>query len=141
MNIYQELFTTKLYEKLWPSAIDTKNNTTNINETSYAVINNFTESFFEKLALVEFDTSLYNQLDFSDILREFYEKIVKNEIQAIQNKSNTILVNPCNVTVKKSSQDSEKTYANIVDKKLSLTILDFGNIQNERTCSVGGTRS
>lgn len=126
MNIYQELFTTKLYDKLWPSAIDTKNNTTNINEDSCAAINNFTESFFEKLALVEFDTSIYNQLDCSEFLREFYEKIVKNEIQVIQHKSNTILINPCNVKVNKISQENEKTFQHVLDKNLTLNILDFG---------------
>ena len=131
MNIYQELFTTKLYEKLWPSAIDTKNNVTNITETSHAAINNFTENFFEKLAMLEFDTSIYNQLECSQILRESYEKIVKNEIQMIQNKSNTIMVNPF-IKVMKGSQDNENPYEltnkDIPNKNLSLTILDFGEI-------------
>lgn len=127
MNIYQELFTTKLYEKLWPSAIDTKNNTVNITETSNAAINNFTENFFEKLALVEFDMSIYNQLECSSLLRELYEKIVKNEIKQIQNKSNTIIVNPL-VKIKNSdaqTNDPQNVFKNSLNKNLSLTILDF----------------
>lgn len=123
MNIYQELFTTKLYEKLWPSAVDTKNSSINVNESSNTAINNFTESFFEKLALVEFDTSVYNQLDYSQILRGFYEKIVKNEIKSIQSKTNKILVHP---SVKVNSIDMDETIGKGLNKDFSLTILDFG---------------
>ncbi len=123
MNIYQELFTTKLYEKLWPSALDTRNNTVNITETSNAAINTFTESFFEKLALVEFDMSIYSQLECSPLLRKFYENIVKNELQVIQNKANTIIVNPA---IRLTDETEKKACKNVQYKKLSLTILDFG---------------
>jgi len=123
VNIYQELFTTKLYEKLWPSALDTRNNTVNITETSNAAINTFTESFFEKLALVEFDMSIYSQLECSPLLRKFYENIVKNELQVIQNKANTIIVNPA---IRLTDETEKKACKNVQYKKLSLTILDFG---------------
>ena len=85
MNIYQELYASKIYEKLWPTA--TSENEANMN-------NNFTESFFEKLALQEFESSIYNQLEYSRILKIYYEKIIYNEMKLIQSKTSTILVNP-----------------------------------------------
>jgi hypothetical protein len=75
------------------------------------------------LALVEFDMSIYSQLECSLLLRELYEKIVKNELQKIQNKSNTIVVNPA-VRVREGTETN--IYKNVQNKKLSLTILDFG---------------
>ena len=110
MNIYQELYSTKVYDKLWSST----------NDPSTESINSFTESFFERLAISEFETSVYNQLECSSILKFYYEKIVLNEMKLIQNKS-TILVNPF---IKK--QNSIETDRQPNSKKLSLTILDFG---------------
>ena len=138
MNIYQELFTTKMYEKLWSPAINTLSMNNVINEnhpfedkiiehTVNTAINNFTESFFEKVALVEFESSIYNQLECAPILKTFYEEIVSNEIKSIQNKSNTILVNPF---VSKSQLMLENAATNkIHPSNLSLTILDFGNLK------------
>jgi hypothetical protein len=111
MNIYQELYTSKIYEKLWPTT--TSENETNMN-------NNFTESFFEKLALQEFESSIYNQLEYSRILKIYYEKIIYNEMKLIQSKTSTILVNP--FIKKQSSLDSD---TNLNTKNLSLNILDF----------------
>jgi len=67
--------------------------------------------------------SIYSQLECSLLLRELYEKIVKNELQEIQNKSNTIVVNPA-VRVREGTETN--IYKNVQNKKLSLTILDFG---------------
>ena len=67
--------------------------------------------------------SIYSQLECSLLLRELYEKIVKNELQKIQNKSNTIVVNPA-VRVREGTETN--IYKNAQNKKLSLTILDFG---------------
>ena len=111
MNIYQELYSTKIYDKLWPSPTD----------PSTGNINSFTESFFEKLAILEFESSVYNQLECSSILKIYYEKIILNEMKLIQSKTSTILVNPF---IKK--QNSIETDQQTSSKKLSLTILDFG---------------
>ena len=110
MNIYQELYSTKLYDKLCSST----------NDSSPGSLNSFTESYFEKLAVLEFETSVYNQIECSSILKFYYEKIVLNEMKLIQSKS-TILVNPF---IKK--QNSIETDQQTSSKKLSLTILDFG---------------
>lgn len=115
MNIYQELYTTKIYEKLWPP-INSENST-----SENGNINSFTESFFEKLAILEFESSVYNQLDSSPILKTYYERIIFKEMKLIQSRTSTILVNPF---IKK--QNSLEFNTDPSFKNLSLTILDFG---------------
>jgi hypothetical protein len=127
MNIYQELFTTKLIDKLWPSLgdQDEENKLKNLGITS------LTENLFQKLALAEFEISIYKQLICSKILYFFYEKIVLSEMQLIRNNSvNTIIVNPLN---KFKSNGNDQISAAVSqnfksnNKKLSLNILEFGN--------------
>ena len=108
------MYTTKIYDKLWPTTSD--------NQHEPANINSFTESYFEKLAILEFESSIYNQIESSKILRTYYEKIIFNEMKLIQSKTSTILVNPF---IRKQNSLETNTSQNF--KKLSLTILDFGN--------------
>lgn len=131
MNIYQELFITKLMDKLWPASSPTSNTNDIINISNKMIENSFTESFFEKLALIEFESSIYNQLGCSKILYCYYEQIVHNEMKSIHNKTpSTIFVNPSN----KNSFHNMNNEVNLMPsqnfkkmrKKLSLTILDFG---------------
>jgi hypothetical protein len=129
MNIYQELFTTKIVDKLWPSSgdhdiINEGNNQKNVSS------NNIAESLFQKIALSEFETSIYNQIICSKILYFFYEKIVLSEMHLIRNNSvNTILVNPLNKTLSTENKisASNSKYFKTNGKKLSLNILQFGN--------------
>lgn len=120
MNIYQELYTTKIYEKLWPS-INSENSKSENGNIMSTNINSFTESFFEKLAILEFESSVYNQLDSSPILKTYYERIIFKEMKLIQSRTSTILVNPF---IKK--QNSLEFNTDPSFKNLSLTILDFG---------------
>lgn len=151
MNVYQELFTTKLYEKLCPQSTGDATNQTMLNtytntaDIRSALMNfTFSEGFFEKIALIEFESSIYNQLNCSKILYHFYQQIVCNEIKLIKNKSpRTIVVNPVNESSvpgidRKDTRrsDAHETFFNSssavaknikhLNKKLSLTICDFG---------------
>jgi hypothetical protein len=141
MNIYQELFSTKIFDKLWPSngshgltsqANQEEENQISSNETATrpVIMNSFTESFFEKIALAEFENSIYNNLSCSKILYSFYEKIVMSEMRLIRNNSvNTIIVNPLHKMLPSESNHlnlSSKKNFKFSNKKLSLNILDFG---------------
>lgn len=106
--------------------------------------NNFSESFFEKLALVEFETSVYNQLKSSKILYTYYEHIVYNEMKLMKTKpANTIMVNPAksnsasidsltsagvgsNQVNENNLLSSEVKNIKSTRKKLSFTIQDLG---------------
>lgn len=141
-NVYQELFTTKLFDKLWPSSSP---NTSSNTASSNLMSNNFSESFFEKLALVEFETSVYNQLKSSKILYTYYEQIVYNEMKLMKTKpANTIMVNPAksnsasidslttaglngtNQVNENNLLSSEIKNIKSTRKKLSFTIQDLG---------------
>ena len=139
MNIYQELFTTKVLEKIWPSASqslttvafdDAKAKQPNANK------NEFTESYFEKTALKEFDTSIYNQLSCSKILCSYYAQIVSDEKSTISNRlssSGSLLMNNSlkhanglNAASQKNSlSEMASENAKKAHKHLSLNILDF----------------
>jgi hypothetical protein len=140
-NIYQELFTTKLYEKLWPSNGSPNENATSKNhnnnhntlEMNRALLNfSFSEGFFEKLAIMEFEASIYNQLPASKILFYYYQQVVFNEIKLLKNKSpRTILVNPAEMGGEKKVDNDSLQIERLktIHKKLSLTISDFGKAQ------------
>ena len=142
MNIYQELLATKIVEKLCPvsyvsgSELRVSGNASiGQNEQfieSTLASNCFTESFFEKVALIEFEASIYNNLQCSKILFFYYQQIVYTELKQLRNKSNQILVNPMikqaiSENNLQSATDSYKSKP-VKNKKLSLTILDFGNL-------------
>jgi hypothetical protein len=144
-NIYQELFTTKLYEKLWPSSINDSINSTSANPLTNG---SFSESFFEKLARMEFEASIYNQMPCAKILYTYFEQIFYNEIKLLKTTkpSNTIIVNPITKTSSNenisndnntNSPTTKNKYSNYllssevknlksIRKKLSLTILELG---------------
>ena len=127
MNVFQELFTTKLIEKLWPSQ-NQGSTLTSTSANSTFQFNNFTESFFEKVCLVEFENSIYNSLKCSKILYKYYEQVVLSQGKMLlsSNKSaGTIQVNPMIRTDLAGSTDQQVS-KNILNKKLSLTLLDFG---------------
>lgn len=173
MNIYRELFTTKLWDKIWQknasgtsitnnnndvtiststtvASSSTTNSATGGNENKVDELNvlnllnssnsAITESIFEKLALMEFEASIYSQLSCSKILLFYFQRIVANEIKCIRNKpSRTILVNPVEkkmIAETTSGSSSATTGATdyltnenlkLMSKKLSLTIADLGN--------------
>ncbi len=139
LNIYQELFTTKLFDKLWPQSSLSPNMNSSSNSVKGDLLsspagligNNFSESFFEKLALMEFEASVYNQLKSAKILYTFYEQIVYNEIKIIKTKSsNTIMVTPIKINevgTENNLLSAEVKNLKSVRKKLSLTILELGN--------------
>ena len=135
-------------EKLWPStgtnssSFDEPTETENASQDSQhkrssseatsspssPIRKSFTESFFEKLALTEYETSIYSQLSCATILASFYRKIVASEMKLIRNnKVNTII----RIPLIRTPDDNENaatisnTYKSI-NKKLSLNILDFG---------------
>ena len=163
MNIYRELFATKLWDKIWPknsassSSSSTANDNLNLgNSTNLSIsasneikleelnvlslLNNnaaITESIFEKIALMEFEASIYNQLSSSKILLFYFQLVVANEIKCIRNKpSRTILVSPVEkkepmLTTTKNSDFFSTWVENtenlkLMSKKLSLTISDLG---------------
>ncbi len=138
-NIYQELFTTKLFDKLWPQSSLSPSINASINSVkadmplspAALIGNNFSESFFEKLALMEFEASVYQQLKSAKILYTFYKQIVYNEIKMIKTKpSNTIMVTPVKsneVGNENNLLSAEVKNLKSVRKKLSLTILELGN--------------
>ena len=138
-NIFQELFTTKLYDKLWPSTSSSTNSNSPIKNVSNYIDsvntppiigNNFSESFFEKFALMEFEASIYQQLKNAKILYLYYEQIVYNEMKLLKNKqTNMIIVSPVkSETVMNETNllSSEVKNLKSVRKKLSLTILELG---------------
>lgn len=120
MNVFQELFRTKLIEKL------------SIEESSTGsgiISNSFSESFFEKLALLEFESSIYNQLSCAKILLIFYEQVVYSEMKLLKTKQSgaSLMVH----SLDKSSENSNVLLSQVKNlklmrKKLSLTVSDFG---------------
>jgi hypothetical protein len=93
--------------------------------------NNFSESFFEKLALMEFETSVYNQLKSVKILCSYYEQIVYEQMKMLKQKpSSTIMVTPVKNAETAGNENNllsaEVKNLNSVRKKLSLTILELG---------------
>lgn len=196
MNIYRELFATKLWDKLWPpnpdslpittttttnatssthntDAINNNNNNNNgaiittatnneikldelnvlnlYNTTSNGGMNSsITESIFEKIALMEFEASIYSQLSCSKILAYYFQRIIANEIKSLRNNkaSRTILVSPVekkeasmmmapgasssSMAPLPGSNDYFATWTHnsenlkLISKKLSLTISDLG---------------
>lgn len=166
MNIYRELFATKLWDKLLDSSspsvnnnVDVTNATTNVtNEVKLDELNvlgllynnnnnnssSITEGVFEKIALMEFEASIYSQLSCSQILLYYFQRIVANEIKSIRNKpSRTILVSPVEkkdaligsssiIPPLPGSNDYFATWTQntenlkLMSKKLSLTISDLG---------------
>lgn len=150
---------TKLWDKLWSSSMTTSNgeiplvaaennsssnrvNEIKFNDSQTAATGSLTESIFEKIALMEFESSIYNQLSCSKILLYYYQRIVASEIKSMRmNKpSRTILV-----TEKRASNgssggfddsyfsslnaeiDSERLLK-LMSKKLSLTICNLSNV-------------
>lgn len=151
MNIYRELYMTKLWDKLWPKSATTVGgetiNTNGSMTTSSSMSNELkidefpvglfannspiTDSIFEKIALMEFEASIYNQLPCSKMLLFYFQRIVGNEIKTLRSSkpSRTILVSP--VEKKETSEFFSNWMGNsenlkLMRKRLSLTICDLG---------------
>lgn len=119
---------TKLWDKLWPASNDVDMKLDGLLNFNSSTI---TETIFEKIAIMEFEASIYNQLSCSKILLFYFQQIVCYEIKMIRNKpSRTILVSPVEKN-ESSHNDSDYFSTNmenlkLLRKKLSLTICDFG---------------
>ena len=126
INIYQELLTTKILEKIWPSSESKSKPITN---------NDFSESFFEKIAQKEFETSIYNQMSCSTILSSYYQQIVNDEKTTFVNRFSSTSSFSTNNTSKNLNANLKNPLlspqiSNNSPKKdhkhLSLNIFDFG---------------
>lgn len=141
MNIYRELFATKLWDKLWPKTTNEPSNPTATTSAEIKLddlnLNNsgITETIFEKIALMEFEASIYNQLSCSKLLMFYFQRVLANEIKSIRNRpSRTILVSP--VEKREPTQSGGNDFFSnwaensenlkLMSKKLSLTICDLG---------------
>ena len=132
MNVYQELLFTKIVEKLYPVSYMSNDKQENSDSNKQIIEqslspNSFTESFFEKVALMEFDASIYNNIACAKILSYYYQQIVYSELKQIRNKSHQIIVNPLIHQAINDSSLQPDVNIHIPNKRLSLTILDFGN--------------
>ena len=126
INIFQEILSTKIMEKIWNPSSESKSKPSN----------EFSESYFEKIAQKEFETSIYNQMSCSRILLSYYEQIISDEKTMINNRfSSNSSIMPANnssknlVANQRNANFSPQVSYNGVKKErkpLSLNILDFG---------------
>lgn len=117
MNIYQELFTTKISEKIWSSSVATSAE----NKSRTNLKNEFSESFFEKTALKEFETSIYNQMSCSKILSSYYEQIIRDEKVTINTRFSMLS--------SVSQNDPSKSQSNSQSSSLLVPQISINNLR------------
>lgn len=108
VNIYRELYKNSIFDRI-QSILTDKDNLS------------FNQDLILKIAIEEFESSLYSHLPCCKILLRFYKQVVLNEIKLIKFKSMG-----STITVKSLEEYEPNELEKITKNRLSLTISSIG---------------